>query len=85
MVKYFYAWTPFVIVGTVVLLTLPYLGLFALLVVLLLPLVALASLAWAVVFVSSMLSRAASGRWHSSSAASPATAAALAPARRQNA
>jgi hypothetical protein len=82
MVRYFYAWTPLVIVGTVVLLSLPWLGLIALMIV---SLVALAVLALAVVFVPYMLSEAISRRWHSRSAASPRTAAALSPARRQNA
>ena len=51
MVRYFYAWTPLVIVGTVVLLSLPWLGLIALVVFALVALAALAALAWAIVFV----------------------------------
>ena len=86
MVRYFYAWTPLVIVGTVVLLSAPWLGLIALVFFSLVGLVALAALAWAIVFVPYMLSRAISRRWQMHSAASPRTAAAaLAPARRQNA
>ena len=83
MVRYFYAWTPLAIVGTVVLLSLPWLGLIALMIVSLVALVALAALAWATVFVPYMLSRTISRRWHSRSGASPRTAAALSPARRQ--
>jgi hypothetical protein len=62
MVRYFYAWTPLVIVGTVVLLALPWLGLVALVIV---SLALLAALAWAVIFVPYTLSRAISRRWHS--------------------
>jgi len=83
MVRYFYAWTPLVIVGTVVFLSLPWLGVFALMIVALVALVALAALAWAIVFVPYMLSRAISRRWHSRSAASPRTAVAGSPAKRQ--
>jgi hypothetical protein len=85
MVSYFYAWTPLVVFGTVVLLSLPWLGLFALALVALVALVALAALAWAIVYAPYMLSRAISHRWHSREAASPQTAAALSPARRQDA
>jgi hypothetical protein len=46
MVRYFYAWTPLVIVGTVVLLSLPWLGLIALMIASLVALAALAALAW---------------------------------------
>jgi hypothetical protein len=77
MVRYFYAWTPLVIVGTVVLLSLPWLGLIALMVV---SLVALAALALAIVFVPYMLSRAISRSWHVRSGTSPRTAAAMSPA-----
>jgi hypothetical protein len=85
MVRYFYAWTPVVIVGTVFLLSLPWLGLVALMIVSLVSLVALAALVWAVVFMPYMLGHAIARRWHSSSGASPGTAGALAPARRENA
>jgi hypothetical protein len=57
MVRYFYVWTPLVIVGTVFFLSLPWLGLIALMIV---SLVALAALALAIVFVPYMLSRAIS-------------------------
>ena len=80
MVRYFYAWTPLVIATTLLLLSLPYLGLIALMISALVALVALAGLAWAIVFVPYMLSRAISRRWHSRSGASPRRAAALSPA-----
>ena len=85
MVSYFYAWTPVVIVGTVVLLSLPWLGLIALMIVALLALGALAALAWAIVFVPYMLSRAISRRLHLRSSASLRTAPALSSAERQEA
>jgi hypothetical protein len=81
MVRYFYAWTPLVVVAAVFLLSMPWLGLIPLMIV---ALVALAALAWAVVFVPYMLSRAISRRWHRRSGASPRPAPALAPATRQN-
>ena len=59
MVRYFYAWAPLAIVGTVVLLALPWLGLIALLVV---ALVALPALAIAIVFAPYVLIRAISRR-----------------------
>lgn len=49
MVSYFYSWTPLVVVGTVLLLGLPWLGLVALLVFALLALALLAAFAWAIV------------------------------------
>jgi hypothetical protein len=85
MVRYFYAWGPLVIVATVPILALPPLGLFALMFVFLVALVAFAALAWATVYVPYMLSRAISRHWHGRTSASPRRAAALAPARRQNA
>jgi hypothetical protein len=80
MVRYFYAWTPLVIVGTVVLLSLPWLGLIALMIV---SLVALPALALAIVFAPYMLIRAISRRWQGRSGASPRPAAVLSPATRQ--
>lgn len=73
--SYFYAWTPLVILGTVVLLSLPWLGLIALMLVSLVSLVALAALAWAILAVPYMLGRALSRRWQGRSGASPRTAA----------
>ena len=81
MVRYFYAWTPLVIIGTVVLLAAPWFGLIALMIV---SLAALAVLAWAVVYVPYRLSRAIGRRWHSGSS-SPRTAPVLSPATHQNA
>ena len=64
MVRYFYAWIPVVAVGTLVILSLPWLGLIALIVVLPLVLGALAALAWAIVFLPYRFGRAVSHRWH---------------------
>jgi hypothetical protein len=80
MVRYFYAWTPLVIVGTIVLLSLPWLGLIALMIV---SLVALPALALAIIFVPYMLIRAIGRRWQGRTAATPQTAAVLSPATRQ--
>jgi hypothetical protein len=84
MVRYFYAWTPLVIVGTVVLLSLPWLGLIALMIAAPVALVALAALVWAILAVPYMLGRAISRRWQGRSGASPRTAA-LSPTERQHA
>lgn len=84
MVRYFYAWGPFVIVGTVLLLTLPYLGVIALAVFTLVALATLAALAWAIVSVPRALGRAIAHRWQDRTAASPQTAAAMVPANRQS-
>jgi hypothetical protein len=80
--NYFYKWTPLVIVGTVAILSLPWLGLIALTII---SLVALAALALAFVFAPYLLIRAVSLRWHNRSGASPQTAAASSPAKRQSA
>jgi ABC-type protease/lipase transport system fused ATPase/permease subunit len=91
MVRYFYAWTPLVILGTVVLLSMPWLGLIALMIVSLVALVMLAALAGAIVFVPYKLSRAIGRRRHEDRGATQQTAAvlspaaALSPAKRQNA
>jgi hypothetical protein len=69
MVRYFYALAPLVVVGTVVLLSLPWLGLIALMIFALVGLVALAALAWAIVFVPFALGRAIIRRWHGGSGA----------------
>jgi hypothetical protein len=75
--RYFYAWTPLVILGTALLLSLPWLGLIALMIV---SLVALAALALVMVFVPYMVGQAISRRWHSRTSASPRTAPAESPA-----
>jgi hypothetical protein len=62
MVRYFYAWTPLVIVATVLLLSLPWLGLIALMIAAPFALVALAALAWAILAAPYMLGRAISRR-----------------------
>jgi amino acid transporter len=80
MVNYFYKWTPLVIVVTVAILSLPWLGLIALTII---SLVALAALALAFVFVPYLLIGAIS-RWHSRSGAGPRTAEALSPTTRQD-
>jgi hypothetical protein len=77
IVRYWYALTPLVIVGTVVLLSLPWLGLIALMVV---ALFVVAALAWVSVWVSRVLSRAVSRRSHGRSGKSPRTAKAVRPA-----
>jgi hypothetical protein len=78
MVRYFYAWTPLVIVGgTAVVLTIPYLALIALMVV---ALATLAALAWAIVWVPVTLRRTISRRWQGRSGAS-ARVAVLSPAQ----
>jgi hypothetical protein len=79
MVRYFYVWTPLVIVTTVVLLSAPWLGLIALMILSLVALGALAALAWAIAFVPYMVSRAIGRRWRSRSGASPRPAPALSP------
>jgi hypothetical protein len=63
MVRYFNAWGPLVIVGTVVLLSLPWLGLIALMIFSLAALVVLPALALAIAAVPYMLGRAISRRW----------------------
>jgi cell division protein FtsW (lipid II flippase) len=69
MVRYFYAWTPLVVVGAVVLLSLPWLGLFALMIATIAALAALAALAWALVAAPLAVGRAIGHRWHGRSAA----------------
>jgi len=83
MVSYFYAWTPFVIVGTVVLLSLPWLGLVALMTFALVALVALAALAWTILAPSYLLIRSVGRRWHGRSVAHQPSSAALSLAERE--
>lgn len=85
MVRHFYALTPLVIVGTVVLLSLPWLGLIALMVFALVALGALAALAWGIVFVPYMLGRAIGRRWYMRGGAGPQTESAPSLAKRQDA
>src|SRR5436190_1408707 len=74
MVRYFYAWTPLLIVGTLCILALPWLGLIALIVV---ALVALPALALAIVIVPYLLSQALIRLWHQRGNAIRRTAPAL--------
>jgi hypothetical protein len=62
MVRCFYAWTPLVIVATVLLLSLPWLGLIALMIAAPFALVAVAAFAWAILAAPYMLGRAISRR-----------------------
>jgi hypothetical protein len=61
MVRYWFAWTPLVVVSTVVLLALPWLGLITLMLV---ALAVLGAFAWGIVVVPHMLVRAVKRRWH---------------------
>jgi hypothetical protein len=79
MVRYFYAWTPLVAVGTVTILTLPWLGLIALMLV---ALVALPTLAFAIVGVPYVLIRAIVRGLHGRNVARPRTTPLLSPATR---
>jgi hypothetical protein len=83
MVRYFFGWIPLFIVGAIVLLSAPWLGLIALLVVALVALVALAALAVAVVFVPYLLVRTIIRGLHSHIAAHPRTAPAFSSIRHQ--
>ena len=69
MVRYLYAWTPLVIVGTLVFLSLPWLGLIALLIAPLVAFAALAALTWALVAAPLAVGRAIGHRWHGRKAA----------------
>jgi type IV secretory pathway protease TraF len=69
MVRYFYAWTPLVVVGAVVLLALPWLGLIALVIAALAALASLVALARATVTASLAVGHAIGHRWHDRSAA----------------
>jgi hypothetical protein len=83
MSRYFYAWTPLVVIGAVVLLALPWLGLIALIIAVPTALAALAALAWAIVAVPLAAGRAIGHRWHGRSAApQPSPALLLAERRR---
>jgi hypothetical protein len=83
LVRYFYAWTPLVVVGTVVVLALPWLGLIALMIAALAALAALPALAWAMVATPLAVGRAIGHRLHGRSAApQPNPALSLAERRR---
>ena len=78
--SYFYKWTPLFIVGTLCILSLPWLGLIALMLV---ALVVLPAIAWALVYVPFRLARAVSHGWRGHSGASPRPVVALSVAARQ--
>ena len=78
MVRYFYSLTPLVIVGTVALLALPWLGLIALVITSLVALAALAALASAIVFFPYVLGRAIRHHWQAGSGARPSPTLSLA-------
>jgi hypothetical protein len=84
MVRHFYAWTPLVILGTFVILTLPWLGGMALIVFALVALVALGALLWVIVWGPYMLVRWIARRWRHRHSAAPRTAV-LSPANHQDA
>jgi hypothetical protein len=81
MVRYWYGWTPLVIVFTVIPLALPWLGLIALLLVAFVALGALAVLAGGIVFAPYMLSRTIRQHWRSRSATTGRMAPAFSAAR----
>ena len=64
MVRYWYSLTPLVVILTVTLLALPWLGLIALMLFALVALAALGALAWGVVFMLHMLVWSVSRRLH---------------------
>jgi hypothetical protein len=64
MVRYFYSWTSLVVVGSVLLLALPWLGLIALMTAALASLAALAALGWAIVAAPLAVGRAIGHRLH---------------------
>jgi quercetin dioxygenase-like cupin family protein len=70
MVRYFYSWTPLVVVGSVLLLALPWLGLVALVLAAFASVAALAALAWAIVEAPLAAGRAIGHRLHEPGAAS---------------
>jgi uncharacterized membrane protein YhaH (DUF805 family) len=80
MVRYFYAWTPLAIIAALVVLSLPWLGLIALLLV---SLVALPALAFATVLLPYMAVHAVARRLHDRRDATRRVAAAMAPATGQ--
>jgi hypothetical protein len=69
MVRYFYAWTPLVVLGTLVPLALPGLALIALMIAAVAVLAALAVLGWAIVAAPLALGRAIGHGSHGPSAA----------------
>ena len=74
MVRYFYKGTPLVIVAGVVFLSMPWLGLIALMVVAIPALGALAALGWTIATVPYRLGQAVTRHWHERSDAGPQAA-----------
>src|SRR5262245_1362680 len=81
MVRYWYSFTPLVVIPTVILLALPWLGVIALMLVALVALAALGALARGIIVVPRMLVRSVGRRLHSRSGTrrQPARSAARAP------
>jgi hypothetical protein len=81
MVRYWYSFTPLVVIPTVILLALPWLGVIALMLFALVALAVLGALTWLVVFVPHRLVRSVGRRLHSRSvtARQPALSAARLP------
>jgi membrane protein implicated in regulation of membrane protease activity len=75
MLRYYYALAPPVIAGAVILLTLPWLGLIALMIFAVAAVGTLAAVAWALVFVPYRLGLALARRRHIRRDTSPGTAA----------
>src|SRR5262245_4729143 len=75
MARYYYAWTPIVLVGAVVWLSSPGLGVIALVVVALFALVVLATLAWAIAAAPLAVARAVGRQWRERGAVSQPRAA----------
>jgi hypothetical protein len=81
MTNYFYKWIPLFVIGMVALLGLPWLGLVALLLVLLVLLGAFATLALGIASAIGTVGRAVGHGYHLPSGAEHAVAPALSPAR----
>jgi hypothetical protein len=81
MANYFYKWTPLFIVGTIVLLGLPWLGLIALILVALVVIGALGAVAFAIAWVIETASRAIGHGLRELGGAAHRIAPALSPAR----
>jgi len=80
MANYFYKWIPLLVLGTILILGLPWLGLIALIVVVFFLFSALATLAFAVARAIGAVSRAIAHRWDDRSDLRPGMAPALSPA-----
>lgn len=83
MANYFYNWTPIVVIGTVLILGLPWLGLFALIFVASFVFAALATVALGLAWTIAAVGRAIGREWHRLSGASDGTAPAPRPSVRR--